>query len=236
MSISRTQISVSDVQIDVVKKDIKNMHLAVYPPTGRVRISSPQDVEEEAVRLFAVSKLSWIKKHVQNFQSQNRLPEREYISGESHYFEGTRYLLNVIEHDASPEVKVRNKKYIDLYVRDETDKNKKEETVQEWHRSALKKRIPPVIEKWSNEMEVSVEDWGVRQMKTKWGSCTIQDRRIWLNLELAKKSTDCLEYVVVHEMAHLLERHHNEKYKAILDKFMPTWRQRKEKLNEWVYC
>lgn len=189
MSINRSQISVSDIQIDVVKKDIKNMHLAVYPPTGRVRISSPENIETESVRLFAVSKLSWIKKHINSFQSQKRLPEREYITGESHYFKGNRYLLNVIQHNDPPKVEIRNKKYIDLYVRDKNDKEKKKKAVKEWHRAELKANIPHLIDKWEKAMDVSVEDWGVRQMKTKWGSCNIQDKRIWVNLELAKKST-----------------------------------------------
>lgn len=211
------------------------MHLAVYPPKGRVRISTPKSVDTESIRLFAVSKLSWIKKHINNFQSQKRQSEREFITGESHYFRGNRYLMNVVYHNSKPKVEVRNKKYIDLYVREGSDKEKKRSILKEWYRANLKAEIPTLIEKWEKKMDITVEDWGVKQMKTKWGSCNPQDKRIWLNLELAKKSSTCLEYVMVHEMAHLFERHHNERYKAILDKFMPKWRQHKDKLNEWVY-
>ncbi|HEX6981321.1 MAG TPA: SprT family zinc-dependent metalloprotease [Balneolaceae bacterium] len=235
MSISRSQISVSDIKIDVIKKDIKNLHLAVYPPTGKVRISSPKSVKTEYIRLFAISKLSWIKKHIRNFRSQNRHPEREYITGESHYYQGHRYLMNVIYHNAPPKVEIRNKKYIDLYVREGSDKEKRQSVLKEWYRTELKKEIPLLIEKWEKKMGVNVEEWGVRQMKTKWGSCNTHDKRIWLNLELAKKSSKCLEYVVVHEMVHLLERLHNKRFKALMDHFMPQWRQHKEKLNEWVY-
>ncbi|MDZ7692272.1 MAG: SprT family zinc-dependent metalloprotease [Balneolaceae bacterium] len=221
--------------IDVVKKDIKNMHLAVYPPSGRVRISSPAGMSNEAIRMFAVSKLSWIKKHIRGFEQQNRQPEREYIQQESHYFQGQRYLLNIIERDAPPKVEIRNKKYMDLYVRPGSDKEKKREVVKEFYRSELKKQIPPLIEKWEKKMGKTVREWRVRHMKTKWGSCNTEDGRVLFNLELAKKPPECLEYVVVHEMVHLQERLHTDRFKALLDKYMPSWRERREQLNELVF-
>lgn len=233
--INQTQIAVSGITIDVVKKDIKNMHLAVYPPSGRVRISSPVDVSTESVRMFAVSKLGWIKKHIRGFEEQNRQPERKYVQQESHYFNGQRYLLNIIEEDAPPKVEIRNKKYMDLYVRPGSDKQKKREAVKEFYRSELKKQIPLLIEKWEENMEVRVNDWMVRQMKTKWGSCNTDEGRIILNLELAKKAPECLEYVVVHEMAHIQERLHTDRFKALLDKYMPSWKERREQLNELVF-
>lgn len=235
MITEQTQITISGIDIDVIKKDIKNMHLAVYPPTGRVRISSPDDMKTESIRLFAISKLSWIKKHIRSFQSQTRQPDREYIQGESHYFQGRRYLMNIIEHDAPPKVVIRNKKYIDLYIRPDSDKSKRGKVVKEWYRKELKKQLPPLIEKWERQMSVKVKDWRVRQMKTKWGSCNTQDQRIMLNLELAKKSTKCLEYVIVHEMVHLKERLHTDRFKALLDKYMPKWREHQEELNELVF-
>ena len=233
--IEQTQISVSGIDIDVVKKDIKNMHLAVYPPTGRVRISTPADMSTESVRMFAVSKLGWIKKHIRGFEQQNRQPKREYIQQESHYFNGQRYLLNIIEHDAPPKVEIRNKKYMDLYVRPGSDRDKKEEVVKEFYRKELKKQIPPLIEKWEEKMDQEVRDWQVRQMKTKWGSCKSEDQKIILNLELAKKPPECLEYVIVHEMVHLEERLHTERFKVLLDKYMPSWKERREQLNELVF-
>ncbi len=235
MNTEQTQITVSGIDIDVIKKDIKNMHLSVHPPTGRVRISSPKEMETKSIRLFAVSKLGWIKKHIRNMQEQNRQPEREYIQRESHYFQGQRYLLNIIEHDAPPKVGIRNKKYMDLYVRPGSDKEKKKEIIKEFYRSELKEQIPPLIEKWEEKMGVQVNDWIVRQMKTKWGSCNTDEGRIILNLELAKKAPECLEYVMVHEMVHLQERLHTKRFKALLDKYMPSWKERREELNELVF-
>jgi len=235
MTTEKTQITVSGIDIDVIKKDIKNMHLAVYPPTGRVRISSPGDMKSESIRLFAISKLGWIKKHIRNFEQQNRQPDREYIQRESHFFQGQRYLLNIIEQEAPPRVEIRNKKYMDLFVRPGSGTEKKREVVKEFYRAELKKQIPPLIKKWEEKMDVQVNDWLVRQMKTKWGSCNTEEQRIILNLELAKKSITCLEYVIVHEMVHLQERLHTERFKALLEKYMPKWKERKEELNELVF-
>ena len=234
-STEQTQITVSGIDIDVIKKDIKNMHLSVHPPTGRVRISSPKEMKTKSIRLFAVSKLGWIKKHIRNMREQNRQSEREYIQQESHYFQGQRYLLNIIERDAPPSVEIRNKKYMDLYVRPDSDKKKKREVVKEFYREELKKQIPALIEKWEEKMSVEVMDWIVRQMKTKWGSCNSQEGRIILNLELAKKAPECLEYVVLHEMIHLQERLHTERFRALLDTYMPSWKERREELNELVF-
>ena len=167
--------------------------------------------------------------------SQIREPEREFIQGESHWVQGKRYLLNIIEEEAKPRVEIRNKKYLDLYVRPGSDKAKREEVVKEWYRDLLKDQIPALVEKWESKLGVSISEWGVKQMKTKWGSCNVEGQRIWLNLELAKKPKHCLDYVVLHEMVHLKERHHNERFKELLDQHMPSWRKRREELNEVVY-
>jgi predicted metal-dependent hydrolase len=225
------QITVSDLVIDVERKDIKNLHLAVYPPDGRVRIAAPLRIDDEAVRLFVISKLSWIKKHKAKFAAQERQSKREFVSGESHYFQGKRYLLNVIYHKGNPKVEIRNNTYIDLYVREGSDEAQRKKVMMDWYRRQLKADIPPLIEKWAATLGVQVNDWGVKQMKTKWGTCNIQAKRIWLNLELAKKDKHCLEYVVVHEITHLLERHHNARFIALMDKFMPNWRLYKDELN-----
>lgn len=225
------QISVSDLVIDVDRKDIKNIHLGVYPPDGRVRIAAPLRVNDEAVRLFAISKISWIKKHQANFKAQERQSKREFVSGESHYFQGKRYLLNVIYHQGKSKVQVRNNTYIDLYVREGSDEAQRQKVMMNWYRQQLKKAIPLLIEKWAAILDVPVNDWGVKQMKTKWGTCNIEAKRIWLNLELAKKAPNCLEYVVVHEMTHLLERHHNERFTMLMNRFLPDWRFYKDELN-----
>jgi len=234
MSTDHYQIDVSGIPVDVIKKDIKNMHLAVYPPTGRVRLSSPRSVKAETLRLFVISKLSWIKKHMRNMKTQIREPERLYIEGESHFVWGQRYLLHIIEKETPPQVHIRNKKHLDLYVRPSSGKDKREAVLKAWYRQLLKEQIPDLIKKWEARLDVRIQDWGVRQMKTKWGSCNIEDRRIWLNLELAKKSPSCLDYIVLHEMLHLKERHHNARFIALLDTHLPGWRSVKEKLNEIV--
>jgi hypothetical protein len=230
------QINVGDFVVDVVRKDIKNLHLAVYPPNGRIRIATPLKIDDEAVRLFVISKIPWIKKHQVNLRSQERQSAREYVSGESHYFNGKRYLLNVIYQDATPKVEIRNKTYIDLYVREGYSQDQCRKVMAEWYRSELKKHIPDLISKWQKIVKVHVDECGIKQMRTKWGTCNIPSKRIWLNLELAKKPLHCLEFIVLHEMVHLLERHHNEKFIKYMDKFMPNWRFYKEELNRYPIC
>ncbi|GAK60926.1 hypothetical protein U27_00824 [Candidatus Vecturithrix granuli] len=226
------QISINNITIDVVRKDIKNIHLGVYPPTGRVRLAAPLGMNADAIRLFAVSKLGWIKRRQRQFDGQERLSAREYKNRESHYFQGRRYLLNVIEREAPPQVVLRSKTYIDLYVRPGTPTAKRHDIMTEWYRRELKKSIPDLIAKWEERLNVTVEDWQVRLMKTRWGSCNIPKQRIWLNLELAKKPLHCLEYIIVHEMVHLLERHHNERFRAYMDACLPNWKHLKAELNK----
>lgn len=226
------QITISNIKIDVVRKNIKNIHLAVYPPTGRVRIAVPLTVNGDAVRLFAISKLGWIKRHQRKFEGQERITPREYKNRESHYFQGKRYLLNIIEADAPPKVVLKNKTYIDLYVRPETQVEKRHKILTEWYRVELKKQIPAMIEKWEKVLNIKVNEWQVKQMKTKWGSCNIEKKRIWINLELAKKPDYCLEYIIVHEMVHLMERLHNERFLYYMDKYLPNWKQLKTELSK----
>jgi predicted metal-dependent hydrolase len=236
------QIIVNDIVIDVVRKDIKNLHLAVYPPTGRVRIATPTKVDDEAVRLFAISKLTWIKKNQAKYLNQERQSERKYVSGESHYYGGQRYLLNVIFHSGYPKVIIRNKKYIDLYVKENYTVDQRENVMTNWYRKNLKEQIPALIEKWEKVVGINVAEWEVKKMKTKWGTCNREAKRIWLNLELAKKPERCLEYIIVHEMVHFLERNHTDRFVAYMDKFMPSWVNYKQELNklilkheEWKY-
>ena len=225
------KITVGNIEIDLIRKNIKNIHLSVYPPEGRVRLAVPERMNDEAVRLFAVSKLAWITKQRKKFSEQDRQTAREFVSGESHYYFGTRYLLNVVETTGKQHIELRGNKYIDLYVRPESTVEKREKIMSDWYRQSLKKIIPAYIKKWEAIMGVTVNDWGVKLMKTRWGTCNVQDKRIWINLELAKKNPQCLEYIIVHEMVHLLERHHNEKYKAYMDKFLPNWKSIKDELN-----
>lgn len=237
-----SEIKVNNIKVDVVRKNIKNIHLAVYPPFGRVRIAVPERTKDDTIRLYVISKLAWIKRNRKGFKEQDRIPPREYKNRESHYFEGKRYLLNIKETDSAPKVVIRNKTYLDLYVRKNISRDKCNEILNEWYREHLKAKLPKLISKWEKKMNVKVNEYKVKQMKTKWGSCNISAKRIWLNLELAKKPTICLEYIIVHELIHLLERHHNVKFRAYLDKFMPQWQSYKRELNrqplshsDWIY-
>ena len=224
------QLKLGDITIDVVQKDIKNIHLSVYPPTGRVRISAPGRMDLDTIRVFAVSKLGWIKKQQTRLRNQERETSREFINRESHYFSGKRYLLKVIERNASPKV-VLEHSTIELYVRPETDVLKRKSILNEWYRQKLKETVPSLIETWEKKMNVQVKEFGIKRMKTRWGTCNRQAKRIWLNLELAKKPPECLEYIVVHEMVHLLERNHNDRFIALMTEFMPKWRFYKDELN-----
>jgi len=226
------QIIINNIKIDVVRKDIKNIHLAVYPPTGRVRIAAPLRVNEDAIRLYAISKLGWIKRNQRKFEGQDRISQREYKNRESHYFMGKRFLLNIIEYDKPPKIVLKNKTYIDLYVRPGTPTDKRHEIMTEWYRGQLKRQIPDLIEKWEKKLNIKVGECQVKLMKTKWGSCNIEKKRIWINLELAKKPIQCLEYIVVHEIVHLLERHHNDKFLCYMNNFLPNWKQLKTELNK----
>jgi len=225
------QIIVNDITIDVERKNIKNLHLAVYPPSGRVRIAAPLKVDDEAVRLFAISKLSWIKKNQAKYINQERQSERKYVGGESHYYKGQRYILNIIHHTGYTKVVIRSKKFMDLYVKKDYSTEQRTNVLNNWYRKNLKEQIPALVEKWQKVIGVEVAQWEVKIMKTKWGTCNREARRIWLNLELAKKPERCLEYILVHEMVHLLERNHTERFVAYMDKFMPQWRSIKDDLN-----
>ena len=225
------QIKISNILIDVIRKDIKNMRLTVYPPGGRVRISVPLHINDETARLFAISKLSWIKNHRQKIKEQKRAIDRYFISRETHYFFGQPYLLDVVEHNAVPEVVLKNKTYISLFVRPNTTTEKRQSIMNEWYRSELKKKIPSIIEKYEKQIGVKVNNWRIKHMKTRWGSCNIKDKRIWINLELAKKPIVCLEYVILHELLHLIERYHNRNFKAHIEKYMPQWKSHKEELD-----
>lgn len=231
MSTSQEKIAFANIEIDVVRKDIKNMHLAVYPPHGRIRLSAPSKTDDEVLRLYAISKLGWIKKHVKSFKEQARETKRDYVSGESHYFNGKRYLLEVQNHERYAKVKLIGINKIQLWVKPDTSVEEKATIMKEWYRKQLKNQLPALIEKWEKVIGVKANDWGVKHMKTKWGACNTDDKRIWINLELSKKPISCLEYILVHELVHLHERNHNERFISLMDKFMPKWRLHRDELN-----
>lgn len=242
MTIKRHQIEVSDIAVEIVRKDIKNLHLGVYPPDGRVRVAVPLHVDDETVRLAVIPRLGWIRKRQQTFAQQDRQSQRELVSGESHYVQGRRYRLHVIEHNGPAAVILRNNQIIELRIRPGTGRKKREEVLHRWYRRRLQEMIPVLLARWQPRVGVEVAAWGIKRMKTRWGTCNVEARRIWLNLELAKKPLSCLEYILVHEMVHLLERHHNERFRQLMDDLMPSWRLHRDELNraplaheEWTY-
>ncbi len=235
------QIELGEITIDVVKKNIKNLHLSVYPPTGKVRISAPLWMDLDKIRVFAITKLGWIKSHQQKLREQDRETPREYLDRESHYVWGKRYLLKVEERDAAPDVELKHNTMI-LRLRPATSKERTQAILDGWYREKLKGVAVKVIAKWEPLMGVKVEKLFVQKMKTRWGSCNSRIGRIRLNTELAKKRPECLEYVIVHEMVHLLEPSHNKRFQSLMDQFMPKWQFYRSELNkmpvgheEWTY-
>lgn len=227
------KLKIGNLAVDVVRKNIKNLHLAVYPPNGRVRVAVPLRVDNEAVRLAVASRLGWIRRQQKRLAAQERQSAREYVSRESHYFLGRRYLLNVVYHDGPPRVAINSKPKIDLFVPHGANRARREKILQEWYRKELKALVPPLVSKWEKITGLHLSAWGVKRMKTRWGTCNPNARRIWLNLELAKKPVQCLEHIIVHEMVHLLERHHNERFVSHMDKLLPQWRSVKDQLNKF---
>lgn len=236
-----TQIELGDITVDVVFKDIKNIHLSVHPPAGRVSISAPLRMDIDTIRIFAISRLGWIKKQQKKFKEQERETPREYLDLESHYVWGKRYLLKVIEVNEAPSVELKHSKMI-LRVRPGTDDKKKQAIIDAWYREQLKKNVPQLIARWEPLLGVKVERFFVQRMKTKWGSCNHKAHSIRLNTELSKKPKEYLEYVIVHEMAHLLEPTHNSRFIRLMDQFMSKWQFYRDKLNQlpvshenWIY-
>jgi predicted metal-dependent hydrolase len=226
----RTRIQLGDIPVDVIRKDIKNVHLSVHPPTGRVRIAAPERMSLDTVRVFAIAKVPWIRKQQRKLREQERETPREYIDRESHYVWGKRYLLKVAEADHSPAVELNHGRMV-LRVRPGATKTKRRAVVEEWHREQVRKAVPPLIEKWQRLMGIRVKRFFVQRMKTKWGSCNDRGGSIRLNTDLARKPIECLEYIVVHEMVHLLERTHNERFMVLMDQFMPKWQFYRDVLN-----
>ncbi|GKS65559.1 metal-dependent hydrolase [Nitrospira sp.] len=235
------QIQLGNIAVDVVMKDVKNVHLSVHPPMGRVRIAAPSRMSLDTIRVFAISKLSWIKRQQKKLREQERETPREYLNRENHYLWGKRYLLTVQKKDGTPSIELRHRRIL-LSVRPGASAERKQKLFEAWHRQQLKQAVLPVLAKWQPLMGVTVSRVFVQRMKTKWGSCTPTARHIRLNTELAKKPPECLEYIVVHEMAHLLEPTHTRRFIAVMDRFMPRWQFYRQVLNrlpvrheEWAY-
>ena len=226
----RTQVQLGNIAVDVVRKDIKNVHLSVYPPAGKVRIAAPERMSLDTIRVFAISKLTWIRQQQRKLQEQERETPREYLDRESHYVWGKRYLLKVTKAEAAPSIELKHNRML-LRVRPGTGESKNQAIVEAWYRKQLKIAVSPLIAKWEPRLGVKVARVFVRRMKTKWGSCNSRRRSIRLNTDLAKKPRECLEYIVVHEMVHLLEPTHNGCFTGLMDKSLPHWKFRRDELN-----
>jgi predicted metal-dependent hydrolase len=224
------QLRLGDITVDVVLKDIKNIHLSVYPPTGRVRISAPSRMREDTIRVFALSKLPWIRQQQRKLREQERETSREYLDRESHHVFGKRYMLTVIEEESPASVELKHNKLV-LRVRPGTSEEARQAVVDEWYRRLLKQTVPALIARWEPVIGVKLDRLFVQHMKTKWGSCNHHARNIRLNTELAKKPRECLEYILVHELVHLLEPTHNARFIALMDQFMPRWQHYRQMLN-----
>ncbi|WP_175822216.1 SprT family zinc-dependent metalloprotease [Burkholderia sp. BCC0419] len=225
-----SRITLGEIEADVVFKDIRNVHLTVLPPKGRVRISAPRYMALDTVRVFALSKLAWIKAQRENMVAQEREAPREYLERESHYVWGRRYLLKLIEMDATPSVDLRHRTLV-LTIRPNADAETKDALLARWYRDQVRLRAATLVAEWSRTLGLDAPRVHVQHMKTKWGSCSPVRRSIRLNTELAKKPPGCLEYIVVHELVHLLEPTHNERFKALMRTFLPEWEERRRELN-----
>jgi predicted metal-dependent hydrolase len=225
-----TQIQVGGIVLDVVMKDIKNVHLSVNPPGGRVRIAAPLRMSAETIRVFAISKLPWIRREQQKLQTQDRESPREFLDRESQYVWGKRYLLRIIDTESAPSVRLRHST-IDLSIRTQADAARRQAVLEAWYREEIKSKTPELLAKWAPRLGVVSPKVFVQKMKTKWGSCSPTRGTIRLNTDLAKRPPRCLEYVVVHELSHLVERKHNDRFAALLDQHLPTWRSIRDELN-----
>ena len=223
-------VNLGSMKAEVLRKRIKHMHLGVFPPEGIVRISAPEDVALDTIRVFAISKLAWIKSQQRKMQAQLREPERDYIDRESHYVWGKRYLLKLLEIEAPTSIELQHKKLI-LKVRPGTSMEKRQVLLDAWYREQVRDAANPLLRRWESIMGVQAGKLLVQRMKTKWGSCNPTTGLIRLNTDLAKKPPEHLEYVVVHELAHLIEASHSERFMATMDKYLPKWRHYRDELN-----
>ena len=231
MSIAREYLTVSGLEVDVVYKEIENMHISVYPPFGRVRVAAPSSTPEEVIRLAIVQRITWIKEQREKYFNTSRQSPRRMQSGESHFVWGDRYILDASMSGSRSSVFIKGRT---LFVISTVanDDSKKLDILERWYRSSLKAAIEPLLETWQEKIGVRVSRLSIRRMKTKWGTCVPDQGTIWINSELAKKNPRCLEYIVVHELVHLREARHSELFVKLMDTHLPDWRVRRDELNE----
>ncbi len=227
-------LRLGSIEVLVVRKPIKNLHLSILPPSGRVRVTSPEKMKDDAIRTLLASRLPWIKKQQSKFTAQERQTKRKYVSGESHYFFGKRYRLEVVYTPETPAVALKGKNKIILQVRPKSTIAKRQEVMTKWYRKQLHPVVEALMAKWQKKIGANVTRWGIKQMKTRWGTCNHDAARILINLELAKKPHACVEYVVVHELLHIIEKKHDTRFVTLITKYLPKWRGAKEELNRFI--
>jgi predicted metal-dependent hydrolase len=234
-------LTIGGLEVELVRKKIKNLHLGVYPPDGRVRVAAPPAVSDEAVRIAVISRMGWIIRQRTKFQAQARQSERRYVSGETHFHLGQAYRLKLIERPGGSKVSMTSDHWLELHVPKGSDRDFRERTVQRWQRTLLRDRGYDLAKQWASRLDIEMPILGIKKMKTKWGACNPANNRIWLNLDLIKKPVECINYLVFHEMAHLIEPNHGDAFVALMDRHMPNWRTQRDQLNaaplgheEWV--
>jgi predicted metal-dependent hydrolase len=234
MSTNATLLIVGNMEVFVIHKNIKNLHLSLLPPTGSIRVSAPNGTAEDVIRSFVAAKSTWIKNKQQKYKDQSRQTEREYVSGETHYFLGKPYQLKVVGDADKNELSIKGKNSFLLTTKADIAVDQKEQIFHEWYRQELRLVLDKLVKKWQPKIEATPTHWRIQKMKTRWGSCNHESGRVLINLELIKKPHHCIEYVVVHEWLHLIEPKHDDKFVALLDKHLPKWRQAKEELNRFI--
>lgn len=230
MTTTSAYLTVRGIDIDVVHKDIKHLHIGVYPPAGRVRVAAPTRLDDDQIRLAVVQRLPWIRRQRKELQSAERQTTREMVTGETHYVWGTRKRLKVAERPGRAHVELDGDRIV-LYMAPETAAEQRRRYLDRWYREQLRSELPPLISKWESELSVTVPKWTIRKMKTKWGSCNRETHHLWFNVELAKKHPNCLEYIVAHEMMHYFEHNHGDAFAKLMDQHLPDWRMRRDELN-----
>ena len=234
MNTKTGKLVMADLEVQTVRKNIKNIHIGVYPPNGRVRVAAPLRTTDETIRLIVISKIPWIRTQRDKFTRQERETHREYVAGESHYFMGHRYLLNIVQGPYKGSVQLNGMKRMDMYVNPHLNNQDRARIMERFYRIELSRSLDSLVQKWEGKLGVHANEIRIKKMKTKWGSANIKAKRIWFNLELVKKSPNCISYVIVHELTHLIEKNHNKRFKGIIESVMPQWRQYRDELNSFI--
>jgi predicted metal-dependent hydrolase len=227
-------MQIGNLEVQVVRKPIKNLHLSVLPPKGRLRVSAPIHTTDDAIRMLIATRIPWINKQKAKFEDQERQTPREYVSGESHYLWGRRYLLEVVHEKRPRQVTLKGKRKIVLQIPPDYPTPKRDEVMMNWYRKQLRQEAAAFFEKWQEKIGVQPSKWGIKRMKTRWGTCNHEAGRIWINLELAKKPIEFTEYIIVHELVHLIEKNHSDRFLDLMTKYLPKWRSLKEELNRFI--